>query len=162
MFFLPNLKGIGGRFRFINWKPSWIGFTACPLGNVLGPIENKGSVARDDAASRLRFPLKPSASSRGRTTRRFFVVCRTLPVWGRAPRPSKPSAARQLPVIINSDSHISANHRLPPLLSSLPHKSVKHSRRFKSNTLIKRNRPVIRFRHRQRDEAESPPAEIPG
>jgi hypothetical protein len=38
-------------------KPTWIGFKACPLGDVLASkLGKKGSVARDGFASRLRFP----------------------------------------------------------------------------------------------------------
>lgn len=34
-FFLIALKGISRRFRSYGWKPAWIGFNACPLGDVL-------------------------------------------------------------------------------------------------------------------------------
>src|ERR1700684_1418858 len=47
-------------------------------------------------------------------------------------------------------------------LSSLPNKSVEHPRRFKPDALIERNRPIVRFRHSQRDEMEAPLAEIFG
>jgi hypothetical protein len=33
--FFTILKGIARLFRFINWKLTWIGSKACPLGDVL-------------------------------------------------------------------------------------------------------------------------------
>jgi hypothetical protein len=34
-FSLPGVKGIGRNSRFMWWKPTWLGFTASPLGDVL-------------------------------------------------------------------------------------------------------------------------------
>jgi hypothetical protein len=45
-----------------------------PSAMCLRPTGYKGPLARDGFASRLRFPNRSSASSRGRTTQRFFVL----------------------------------------------------------------------------------------
>jgi len=54
-----------------------------------------------------------------------------------------------------------APHRVLTFLT-LPHKRVKTLVDSNPMRYIKRNRPVIRFRHRQRHEPESPAPEIPG
>ena len=73
-FFLPRAKGIGGHSRFMKWKPTWLGFTASPLGDVLASNWVLGSVARDDLASRLRFPFQILCVVTGKDDAEVFVL----------------------------------------------------------------------------------------
>ena len=89
-FFLPSVKGIGGHSRFIQWKPTWIGFTACPLGVVLA--SNWVQRVRGSRRFCIVTPVSNSILCVVTGKDDAEVFCFRLSfVWGRASRPSKPS-----------------------------------------------------------------------
>ena len=96
-FFLPGVKGIGRRFRFMRWKPSPTGLTAHPLGDVLGPTEKNGSVACDELHrdSGPGFHLNP-LRRHGEGRRGGFLFAPRLRVAGRHPL-TPPTQTRQTP-----------------------------------------------------------------
>jgi hypothetical protein len=66
------MNGFSLIYRFIGWKPTGNGYTACPLGDVLASTWVQGSWNLK-LCTRLRFPFKSSASPRGRVTQGVFV-----------------------------------------------------------------------------------------
>ena len=75
--YLSGEKRVGWCFRFVNWKPTRIGFIACPLGDVLASNRVKESVAR---VTCVETPVSKSILRvvQGSATRRFFLCASLL------------------------------------------------------------------------------------
>src|SRR5271156_4904023 len=120
------MKGISNRSRFIKRKTLSPGFTASPLGDVLESNWVDGSWRATVFPARLRFPFAPLCVVTGKDDAEAFKPC---------------SCADGRPAPVQAERNSAASFYPLPF----PHKSVEHPSRFKSNALIKRNRPVVSF-----------------